>query len=120
MSTRCVRQLMIFANFQLKPNHHPPGLSTAWPTEFTSHEARRLANKRMTGMKNTALSAQASVDMQAAIGGAYVMDDGRSFWVDAATVREIMRRITPVVLAECERHRLSGEHRYKPEETTSA
>ena len=50
MSTRCVRQLMIFANFQLKPNHHQQGLSTVWPTEFTNHEARRLANKRMTGM----------------------------------------------------------------------
>jgi hypothetical protein len=31
-----------------------------------------------------------------------------------------MNRITPVILAECERHRLRGEHLYKPEEKISA
>ena len=69
---------------------------------------------------NTELSKQAMIDMECAIGGAYEMTDGRSFWIDAATVREIMKRITPVVLAECERHRLRGEHLHKPKETVSA
>lgn len=50
-------------------------------------------------MKTTELSKQAHVDLQVAIGGSYIMDDGRSFWIDAATVREIMKRITPVILA---------------------
>lgn len=71
-------------------------------------------------VSNTELSKQASLDMQAAIGGSYVMDDGRSFWVDTATVREIMKRVTPIVLAECERHRLRGEHLHKPKDTVSA
>lgn len=71
-------------------------------------------------MTNTELTKQASMDLQAAIGGSYIMIDGRSFWIDHATVREIMNRITPFILAECERHRLRGEHLHKPKETISA
>ncbi len=71
-------------------------------------------------MKTTELSKQAHVDLQVAIGGSYIMTDGRSFWIDAAIVREIMKRTTPVILAECERHRHAGERLNKPKETVSA
>ena len=71
-------------------------------------------------MTNTDLTKQALIDLQTAIGGSYVMSDGRSFWIDHATVREIMNRITPIILAECEHHRLRGEHLHKPKETISA
>ena len=37
--------------------------------------------------------------LDTAIGGEYHLPDSRSFWVDAATVREILRRITPVLEA---------------------
>lgn len=56
----------------------------------------------------TELSKQCEYDMDAAVGGAYVMDDGRTFWVDHATVREIMRRLRPIIGAECERKYLEG------------
>lgn len=54
------------------------------------------------------LSKQCDMDMQSVIGGAYVMEDGRTFWVDHATVREIMRRLRPIVSAEAERQYLNG------------
>jgi hypothetical protein len=51
---------------------------------------------------------QCEMDLNAALGGVYVMEDGRTFWVDHATVREMLRRILPVVGAEAERHYLNG------------
>jgi hypothetical protein len=57
---------------------------------------------------NPSISKQCEYDLDAAIGGAYVMEDGRTFWVDHATVREITSRIRPIIGAECERHYLNG------------
>lgn len=55
------------------------------------------------------ITKQALHDIDAAIGGKYELGDGRQFWIDGATVREIMRRITPFIGAEIERHRLMTE-----------
>ena len=56
------------------------------------------------------ITKQALHDIDSAIGGKYELADGRKFWIDGATVREIMRRITPFIGAEIERHRLMAEH----------
>ncbi|WP_430256488.1 hypothetical protein [Neorhizobium sp. DAR64872/K0K18] len=48
------------------------------------------------------VSKQTSMDLQQAIGGTFQLPDGRSFWVDAVTVREIMSRIVPVIGAALE------------------
>lgn len=48
---------------------------------------------------------QCGCDLEMAIGGAYELPDGRKFWIDVASVREILNRIIPVVGAEVERQK---------------
>lgn len=60
------------------------------------------------------ITKQAEYDIDRAIGGTYELPDGRSFWLDHVTVKEIMRRAVPFIAAECERHRLIGGRTAKP------
>lgn len=60
----------------------------------------------MSGTSN--ISKQCDMDLQAAIGGVYVLQDGRTFWVDHVVVSEIMNRVRPIIGAECERKYLAG------------
>jgi GGDEF domain-containing protein len=87
--------------------------------DYISHELDAAARKATLSMSRQkekpfwmgefGVSKQALHDIDGLIGGKYELGDGRAFWIDGATVREIMRRITPVIGAEIERHRLMME-----------
>lgn len=44
------------------------------------------------------IDAAIKAEIEARIGGAYHLPDGRKFWIDTATVREIINRIAPAIV----------------------
>lgn len=52
----------------------------------------------LSGGKDSTAMALIKAEIEARIGGAYHLPDGRKFWIDTATVREIINRIAPAIV----------------------